>query len=96
MAGKVLNVVLFNFGWFACVLGAAVGRFWVGPLAVAGILTFDIWLCRHRRAELVLIAPGMAIGFACDSLLVWLSEALEGRSATATGSPGRYATPDAE
>jgi len=71
-AKKALNVTLFNVGWFACVLGAAAGRFWVGPLAVAGIFTVDLWLCRHRRAELSLIAASMLIGFACDSLLVLL------------------------
>ena len=71
-ARKILNVTLFNVGWFACVLGAAADRFWVGPLAVAGIFAVDLWLCRHRRAELTLIAASMVIGFACDSLLILL------------------------
>lgn len=71
-ARKVVNVVSFNVGWFACVLGAAAEQSWIGPLAVAGVLALHLALGRPKRAELALIAASIAIGLACDSVLISL------------------------
>ena len=73
MTGRILNVVLFNAGWFACVLGAAAGRSWIGPLVVTGAIGVHLWLCWNRRANLALIFAGAVIGFGCDCLLVLLA-----------------------
>lgn len=39
---NLVNFVLFQVGWFACVLPAAEGRMWLGPLAVAAIVALHL------------------------------------------------------
>jgi hypothetical protein len=63
-------VVGVNVGWFACVLGAAHGVHWLGPVVVAGLLALHLALNRPWQAELLLAAAGGAFGFAFDSLLI--------------------------
>jgi len=65
-----VNVVGVNAGWFACVLGAAHGLHWLGPVVVAGLLALHLALNRPWQAELPLAAAGGAFGFVFDSLLI--------------------------
>lgn len=71
-AGSLLrtlgNVALFQAGWLACVLGAAAGRAWVGPLAVGVVLAFHLVGLGHID-EARLVGWCVAIGAAADSLL---------------------------
>lgn len=70
------NFVLFQIGWFACVLGSAYAYPWPGTLIA--ILIIGIHLLRARfpeqEAGLILVATG--VGGLWDSLLVcmqWVS-----------------------
>ena len=62
--------LLTQVGWFACVLGAARDRFWIGPIVVALLLVFHLWQSRERWIELELILAMGAVGVAIDSMLM--------------------------
>jgi hypothetical protein len=71
-----LNFVLFQLGWFACVLGAAHGLMWLGPLAVLAIVAVHLALSLRPIAELRLVAVATALGLLVESLVLaggWLS-----------------------
>jgi len=63
------NFLLFQAGWFACVLGAARGFPWQGALAALLIAAFVVARSQHPRDELALAAAAAAAGFAFDSAL---------------------------
>jgi len=64
-----VNFLLFQAGWFACVLGAARGFPWQGALVALLIATFIVSRARHPRMEVALVAVAAAAGFAFDSAL---------------------------
>ena len=72
MIRYAINFVGFQLGWFACVLGAASGRAWIGPLVVAALVALHLSLARQRTVETLLIAAALAGGLAVDSLFVAL------------------------
>ena len=70
-----INFVAFQLGWFACVLGAANGWPWAGPVLVFGIVGLHLARARRWQAELRLILAAAALGLVVDSLLLatgWL------------------------
>ncbi len=84
------NFVLFQLVWFACVMGAAAGRPWLGPLAVAAWLALHaFWPGRPRELKLVLAVT--LIGTAVDSAL--RAVGLLGYSAVPGGWPTFVAPP---
>jgi len=69
------NFIAFQLGWFACVLGAANGLPWLGPLVVGAVVVLHLGLSRRPRRELRLVGAAMLLGLAVDSLLMatgWL------------------------
>jgi hypothetical protein len=66
----VINVVLYQLGWFACVLGAAHGLPWIGPLAAAAIIAWHLARAARARPELALVACAVLLGALFDTLLV--------------------------
>lgn len=69
------NVVLFQLGWFACVLGAAHGRALEGALVALAIVAAHVALAARPSRELALVAAAAATGAVADSLLAasgWL------------------------
>ena len=67
---KATNFVLFQAGWFACVLPAADGDPWTGALVTLGIVVIHLlWVAEHRRRDLVYILLVGALGTALDSAL---------------------------
>jgi hypothetical protein len=71
----LLNVALFQVGWFACVLGAAGGVPWLGPLVVLAVVAVHLGLARRAERELRLILAALVLGLLVDSLLLstgWL------------------------
>ena len=72
----LLNFALFQVAWFACVLGAAHGIPWVGPLVVAGVVAYHLRRVAEPRTEMMLLMLAALIGSVFDSLLVsagWLT-----------------------
>jgi hypothetical protein len=71
----VLNVLLFQAGWFACVLGAAHGAPWIGALAAGAIVAWHLARAADARPELGLVALAMLAGAGFETLLAqsgWL------------------------
>jgi len=66
----VINVVLYQLGWFACVLGAAHGLPWIGPLAAAAIIAWHLARAARARPESALVACAVLPGALFDTLLV--------------------------
>jgi hypothetical protein len=66
----VLNVVLFQIGWFACVLGAAHGLAGAGALAALLIVAWHVARADAPRRELALVAVAAVLGALFETLLV--------------------------
>ncbi len=69
------NFVAFQFGWFACVLGAAHGYALEGALIALAIVAAHVALAARPGRELALVAAAAATGAVADSLLAasgWL------------------------
>lgn len=76
MPEKILNYVLFQLGWFACVMSSAAGKPFSGSLIAAIIILWHVCRAIKPRQELYLILIAMLIGGIWDSLLInreWLS-----------------------
>ena len=69
----LVNVVLFQIGWFACVLSAAAGRPSLGAAIAVGIVTFHLFRASIPRQELFLVLSALAIGAVWESLLVLMN-----------------------
>jgi hypothetical protein len=68
----LLNLLLFQVGWFAGVLGAAHGLPWAGVAVAAGIAAWHLWQARRPGQELKLLVLAMAVGAAFETALVQL------------------------
>jgi len=68
----VLNLVAFQIGWLACVLGGARGLPLGGTGLVAVLIAIHLWRSTNPRRELILIATVGVLGAIWDSLLVML------------------------
>lgn len=71
-----LNAVAFQVGWFACVLGAASGRPWLGLAATAVVVVLHLDRTERPGREALLLGLAALLGLAFDSALVtlgWLS-----------------------
>jgi hypothetical protein len=72
----LVNFVAFQLGWFACVLGAANGMAWAGPVVVVAAVVLHLATARRPLGELYLVLAAMLVGLVADSLLLatgWLS-----------------------
>jgi hypothetical protein len=71
----ITNAVLFQVGWFACVLGAARQAAWIGLAAVAAIVAWHVIRAEERGREIRLLLLAAAMGALFETLLVqtgWL------------------------
>ncbi|MDH5368610.1 MAG: DUF2878 domain-containing protein [Gammaproteobacteria bacterium] len=66
----VINIILFQVGWFACVLTAASSLPYFGAFISLVILGTHVFISKQYRQELRMIFIAMMIGFIWDSLLV--------------------------
>ena len=64
------SFVLLQLGWFACVLGAAHSRPWLGPLVVALALSLHVVRQASRGREALVLGLTVAMGFVVDSALL--------------------------
>ncbi len=70
MSLMLQNFILFQIGWFACVLsGASENYYWAGILIVAFIVAVHLARAVDMRNEMVLIVLTMIIGTTWDSML---------------------------
>lgn len=66
----VTNIVLFQAGWFACVLGAAHGQPWIGAIAAAPIVAWHTLRAAHPARELALVGVAIAVGALFETALL--------------------------
>jgi hypothetical protein len=64
---KLLNLALYEAGWFACVLGAAGGKGGAGAALAAGLLLVHLALAKNRLIEGRIVLLCGAVGFVLDS-----------------------------
>lgn len=72
----LVNFILFQVAWFACVLGGAREMPWVGPAVVAVVAAYHVSRALDPKSELSLLAIAAGIGLVFDSALTatgWLS-----------------------
>lgn len=67
---KTVNALLFQAAWFAAVLGAARGLFWLGPLSMIPVLALHLALQEDRRGEAKLLLIAALLGFIFDTVFV--------------------------
>jgi Protein of unknown function (DUF2878) len=72
-AQVIINFVLFQIGWFACVLGAARQLPWLGVLVVLAIVAWHLWQARQPKAEAILLLIALLIGGLFDQMLLSLN-----------------------
>ncbi len=72
MHNTLKNVIGFQFGWFACVLGAAHALPWLGPVLALAIISLHLRQADHWQKELTLIAIIGICGSIFDQFLLSL------------------------
>lgn len=69
----LINLIIFQIGWWACVLAGAWGYGWAGPLVVAlGLGAHFASLAHDRRQELYLVIIIGVVGSLIDALQIQL------------------------
>ncbi len=70
MNRKLINFIVFQVGWFSCVLSAANGFPWLGLVVVGLIVVLHLKTADKPVHEAQLVALAVVLGFVFDSLLV--------------------------
>ena len=66
----IINFILFQIGWFACVLGAAKQMPWLGVIVVTGIVVWHLSQAKQAKPELILLVLAILIGGAFDQAML--------------------------
>ena len=66
----IINVILFQVSWFACVMGAANSLPYMGIIVTAGILAWHLIQAQAPKAELWLMGSALALGGSFDQALL--------------------------
>ncbi len=71
MSLMLQNFILFQVGWFSCVIGGASSDYhWVGVAVVTAIIVVHLVRANNTRNEMLLIAITTILGTAWDSSLM--------------------------
>lgn len=65
----IVNIILLNVLWFACVLGAANNLLWPGFLALSVLLVINIYNRSLKRIDLKIVLFSLMAGLIIDGLL---------------------------
>jgi|AntRauTorckE6833_2_1112554.scaffolds.fasta_scaffold03058_3 hypothetical protein len=65
---KVINVVLYQIGWFSCILGAALGFPLCGAFVSLTLVVLHLLLTDARKVEVRLLFAACVLGIVVDSL----------------------------
>ncbi len=69
MKQKIINFVLFQIGWFSCVLGAAKQMPWLGVGFLATFLAWHLSQAKQPTLELILAIIAIIIGGIYDQIM---------------------------
>ena len=67
-----VNFLLYQIGWFCCVLGAAWQFPWLGMFIALGLVGAHFWLATDRTTQLKLVLVAAGVGFVIDSTQLWM------------------------
>ena len=65
----IINFVLFQAAWFACVLGAANGMPWLGVIATIFVVAWHLIQAKDAKSEAILLIITLFIGATFDQLM---------------------------
>ena len=65
----VINFILFQIAWFACVLGAARNMPWLGVYVTIGIVSWHLYQAKSAKPEIILLFIALLIGAAFDQIM---------------------------
>ena len=65
----VINFLLFQVGWFACVLGGAYAQPLLGSLIVMAVIAYHLYQAEKVKQEINLLILALVIGFVFESLM---------------------------
>lgn len=69
MITKIINFVLFQAAWFACVISGAHQTSLIAVAVSAPVITISLWMRKeYLKSDLLLLAYIAGIGFCVDSL----------------------------
>jgi hypothetical protein len=66
----IINFILFQIGWFACVIGAAKQLPWLGVIVVAVIVTWHLTQAKQAKPEVILLLIALLIGGTYDQFML--------------------------
>ena len=66
----VVNFILFQIGWFACVIGAAKQMPWFGVATVLAIVIWHLTQAKQAKKELQLLIIALVIGGTFDQIML--------------------------
>ena len=66
----VVNFILFQIGWFACVIGAAKQMPWIGVATVLAIVILHLTQAKQAKKELQLLIIALVIGGTFDQIML--------------------------
>lgn len=72
----IMNFILFQIGWFACVLGGAHDEVTLGVILAMLVIFYHIAQADDRKKELVLLTSALIIGTVFETLMVNLDLAV--------------------
>jgi hypothetical protein len=68
----LINVLLFQAAWFACVLGAAHERPWIGALTAGVVIAWHLTQATRAWREAALLGTAAGLGALFETMLVQL------------------------
>ncbi len=66
---KIINFVLFQVGWFACVIGAAKQMPWIGVIFMCLFLAWHVSQAKQASPEIILVIITVIIGAIYDKIM---------------------------
>jgi hypothetical protein len=68
---RAVNFLLYQVGWFCCVLGSAWHLPWLGMSVALCLIAVHFWLTTARTAQLQLALVAAGVGLVIDSVQLW-------------------------
>lgn len=65
----IINFVLFQIAWFACVLGAARNMPWLGVIVTVAVVAWHLSQAKQAKLEMMLLIIALIMGAAFDQLM---------------------------
>jgi hypothetical protein len=66
----IINFVLFQIAWFACVIGAAKQMPWLGVIVTFIVVAWHLMQAKPAKPEIILLLFALTIGAAFDQMML--------------------------